>query len=289
MKFLEQVKTMFTNKEDVSSFKGSHIFHNFVYMNDNLMKADKKGSIIWMVSFPHESLCEFIQIAENFKGYKAYIFDKEVVVLLHLDIPTIANIVEMCRYTNNPFVYALKEDCVINIPKDYMKLTDMDYTNGRPSLDGKVDDNFEDIKDNNKRYEEGMICENAIVYSYDRIEDVKKSIVENNEKLALYLLDNDLYDLCYICFGLKDHSDCKPITISYRDLYKTLSIDKDYLGDLPFLIEDHIDITDPDSKLSPIVLNDLYVPDEEVEEVISKELIDYNIPDTSNTDDKFKV
>ena len=289
MKLLDQVKTMFTNKEDVSSFKGSHIFHNFVYMNDELMKTDNNGSIIWMLSFPYESLTEFIQFAEALKGYKSYIFSKEIVILIHLDINTITDILAMSRYRNNPFENALKQDCVINIPKEYMQLSDMDYTNGRPSLDGKVDDDFIDIKSKDKRYEDGMICENAIVYSYDRIEEAKKSIIAANERLALYLLDNDLYDLCSICFGLKNHSSCKPITISYRDLFKTLVYNRDYLGDLPFLIEDHIDISDLKSKLAPDILDDLSVPDEDVEEVISKELIDYNIPDTSNTADKFKV
>lgn len=290
MNFIEQVKTMFTNKDDVSSFKSSHIFHNFVYMNDDILKYDCQGSIIWMLEFPHESLIEFIQMAENLPSYKSYIFEKDVIILAPLTVDIIDKVLCDTRYINNPFVNGLKEDVVINIPKDIYFNSTLDYTNGRPSLFGKVDDDFNDIEDSKKNYVDGMICQTCLVHAYDDIEQVKSDIIEADNRMALYLMDNDMYDLCKICYSYYIESKRTTLTLSYRQLYYKLSFgDTGYIDDLKYLIEDHIDITNLDDKLKAVIFDDISVPDTDVEQKISSELIDYNIPDTSNTADKFKV
>ena len=309
MRFLDAIKSMFTNKKDVVEVKKRGItFSTFIHSNYRLLYFDNNGSFIWMIIFNPSLYMEFTQMAEVIpNGFKTYPFEKEVIVLVPLTVTSIEHILLNMRFVNNPFYNELCSAVSLAIPVrffnsqilektplKFFKITDKIIEN---YFEENPDDYFESKLQGTAEvapYQDGLFAETFGVVACDYMPKIKYKIISIVNKLALYVSNYDVNSLCRIIFE-HPYSDYPSGPVTYNMSY--LEFLEEYVKadeKTPFgkaLIDFGIMAQSPEYKDRFILDSKDLVPSifqvtdgEEVDEVIQNDMESHNIPDTSKID-----
>lgn len=309
MRFLDAIKSMFTNKKDVVEVKKRGItFSTFIHSNYRLLYFDNNGSFIWMIIFNPSLYMEFTQLAEVIpNGFKTYPFEKEVIVLVPLTVTSIEHILLNMRFANNPFYNELCSAVSLAIPVrffnsqilektplKFFKITDKVIEN---YFEENPDDYFESEVQGAHEilpYQDGLFAKTFGVVACDYMPKIKYKIISIVNKLALYVSNYDVNSLTRIIFE-HPYSDYPSGPVTYNMNYLEFleeyvkADEKTPLGRA--LIDFGVMAQSPEYKDRFILDSKDLVPSifqvtdgEEVDEVIQNDMESHNIPDTSKID-----
>ena len=187
----------------------------------------KNTSMIYLLAFNYTVADLFLQFAENLKGYKIFPFEKEIIVICNLSVEDVRNILLNTRFQNNPFYYNLIQDIYENMYPDMFEefikddefhiLDENLFVRDKQEL---TDDDEVPLPKEN----DDMSAEYIKIISYDNAEEIKHIIIGMYPKLAPYLTDDDMYDICKVtiqieCNNSEWDSMYMPQTLSILDHY----------------------------------------------------------------------
>ena len=209
------IKNMFTNDPLNTSVRSGDIFHNVIHIDDIRTKVDmyvndntsptecnnilKHTSMMYLLSFKYEVADLFMQFAENLRGYKIYPFEKEIIVICNLSVYDVKRILLHTRFANNPFYYNLIQDVYENMYPDMFPefIKDDEFHVLDTNLFVRDKQELTDDDENPLPKEnEDMAAEFTKILSYDNVNEIKKTIIDMYPKMAGYLTEEDLFDIC---------------------------------------------------------------------------------------------
>lgn len=290
MKFLDSIKSMFTNKKEVFSHRFSLIRDmTFVYCNDRMLYFDDLGSTVLNITFDNELFFEFIQLAEGFASgkWKSFPFKDRTVVLVHLTTLDIKSILTTTRYADNPMCLKFLQEIHAVIPYTYLRDCKQCGDEGYLRYEITIGDD-EDLYDLtteqiHTKYLPTLSLPNLKVVSYDDINIVRSDILYHMPGLAPYLHDWDMLDLCHIFFYDGEFT----YNCSYRELINVVRPNMFVANPIAMKHKDAVDLM---AKLieNNILNDDLVNMDkpparEEDQEELDEVIFDNpEVPDTSN-------
>ena len=224
---IKKFKDFFTSskqedtEEDYSSklTKTPEMYHLFIYKNEKLLKLDKLGNYIWYLSWNKSDyhtpihFIEFLQFTNTYLPLRIYTVLDTVHILLSLDTIDMSTIYESYisygvhhQTKTNIFVSALLEDISLDIPQSYIQGTlNKAIKYHRTTLDGELDEDFKEIKDNKSNYPIQLESfKDCYIKEADSIYELRDCIRYISNTLQVFVSDEELLKFGRIMLDIKN-------------------------------------------------------------------------------------
>ena len=201
MKFLNSIKSMFTNNKEVIDFKNVKDEVECVLIDSNIETKNYYPSLLLGLKVQKNSTMQLVQIVESLSRFKVYPFKSYTILLCSVTIDDVCDLIRTCRFENNLIINKIKECISLNIPLSMIREEDKVLFEGivfkTPDEVYSVDYSEEEDNVVNLTKDSSILAISIGVY-YDDIEDTIQKILYIYEELTPYINKSDIYDLCKI-------------------------------------------------------------------------------------------